>query len=182
MTFKEQLLKYLHQFYRKSEFLHNFFEAVQTVLNTLNKNITRLEFLLHFNKLDEAGCSWWENLLNITEIDSELEDRRSKIRAKFISRTHNDLELIQKICDSWKNGEVLVDFVSGKITIQFVGEFGVPNDLDGLLKAVGDVKPAHLAYVLIFKYLLIKNIHEVKTITEMEQITLNQFAFGSEGV
>lgn len=178
MTFKEQLLKYLHQFYRKSEFLHNFFEAVQTVLNTLNKNITRLEFLLHFNKLDKAGCEWWEKLLNITEISLKLEDRRAKIRAKFISRTHNDLELIQKICDSWKNGETEVDFIGGKIQIKFLSEYGVPEALDNLLKTIGEVKPAHLAYYLVFKYLLIKDIHEVKTIEQMEQITLNQFAFG----
>ena len=181
MTFKETLLKYLHKIYRKSEFLNAFLEAVQTVLDKIQTVITRLEFLLHFNKLDTKGCEWWENLLKITDIATSLDDRRAKIRAKFLACTHNDITLLQKVCDSWKNGEIVADFVSGKIQLTFIGEYGIPDALDLLKNSINETKPAHLDVLYIFRYLLIEDIHEVKTIEQMEQITLEQFAFGNEG-
>ena len=88
--------------------------------------------------------------------------------------------MIQRVCDAWKNGEVEVDFVNGKIQIQFVGSFGIPSDLDSLKDSVEEIKPAHLDYLILFKYLLIENIHEVKTIEEMQQITIDSFSSGHE--
>lgn len=180
MTFKETLLKLLHKIYRKSDFLNDFFAAVQNVLNKIQTVITRIEFLLHFNKLDEKGCEWWESLLKITDINPNIDNRRSKIRAKFLACTHNDIILLQNVCDSWKNGEIQADFVNGKIQLQFIGEYGIPDALDSLLNSVNETKPAHLGVVVLFRYLLIEDIHEVKTLEEMESIELNNFAFGSE--
>lgn len=183
MDFKEQILNLLNRVYREDEYTNDLLEPIKTQLKTLEDFIDAVENNFFFNKLDENGCRWYEKLLGITVGQNQtIADRQSSIQAKWLSNTHNDILLLQRVCDAWKNGEVVVDFKDGKIAIQFVGEFGVPDDLDGLLKAIGEIKPAHLAYVLIFKYLLIKDIHEVKTIAQMEQITLNQFAFGSEGV
>ena len=75
---------------------------------------------------------------------------------------------------------LLNDFKNGKIQITFVGSFGVPDDLDSLKLAIGEVKPAHIGFEIIYKYLLIENIHEVMTIEDLEKITLEQFAFGAE--
>ena len=41
-----------------------------------------------------------------------------------------------------------------------------------------EVKPAHLAIVYTFRYLLIKDIHEVMTLSEVEATTLKKFAGG----
>lgn len=183
MDFKEQILKLLNRVYREDKYTNDLLEPIKTQLKTLEDFIDAVSNNFFFNKLDENGCRWYEKLLEITVGQNQtIADRQSSIQAKWLSNTHNDILLLQRVCNSWKNGEVLVDFVNGKIKIQFVGEFGVPDDLDGLLEAVGAVKPAHLAYFLVFKYLLIKDIHEVKTIVQMEQITLDQFAFGIEGV
>ena len=138
--------------------------------------ITRIGNLFYFDKLDKKGCEWWEKLLKITEISQNLESRQARIRAKWLSSAHNDILLIQTICDSWKNGDVEADFIDGKINLKFVGEYGVPEDLNGLTKAIEEIKPAHLPLLLIYKYLLIEDIHEVKTIEEMEQIQLFCFA------
>lgn len=180
MIFKETLLKYLHKIYKKSEFLNDFLEAVQLVFNQIQIVITRLEFLLHFNKLDINGCQWWENLLKITDIGPDLDNRRAKIRAKFLACTHNDITLLQKICDSWKNGEIIADFVSGKIQLTFIGEYGIPDSLDSLKKSINETKPAHLDILYIFRYLLIENIHEVKTIEQMQTLEIQAFASGRE--
>lgn len=180
MTFKETLLRYLHKIYRKSEFLNDFIESIHFVYNKLFIVITRLEFLLHFNKLDENGCQWWEELLNITDTGINLVNRRAKIRAKFLSCTHNNIQLLQKVCDSWENGEIKADFINGKIQLNFIGEFGIPDALNSLKLSINEVKPAHLDVLYIFKYLLIENIHEVMTIEEMQNVTIEQFAFGKD--
>lgn len=58
----------------------------------------------------------------------------------------------------------------------------MPTDLQALYEAVENVKPAHLPYAVIFKYLLIRDIHEVKTLEQMENLTMSQFARGIEDV
>lgn len=137
----------------------------------------------YFDGLSEDGILYWEKMLAITPEPSQtLADRRSKIQAKWLSSNHNSITLIQNICNSWKNGEVIADFVNGKIRLTFVGEYGIPDDLNGLLGSINEIKPAHLPYETIIKYLLIKDIHEVKTIAQMEQITLKEFAFGQENI
>ena len=89
-----------------------------------------------------------------------------------------DIALLQAVADSWRNGDIDVTFPDGKIHITFVGSYGVPNDLDTLISMLDEVKPAHLAIVYTFRYLLIKDIHEVLTLSEVEATTLKKFAGG----
>ena len=72
---------------------------------------------------------------------------------------------------------MVVSFTGGKIRLQFVGAYGVPVDLDALKAAVRLVIPAHLAAEYAIKYLLIRDIHEVMTISTLETQPLGIFAF-----
>lgn len=175
MEIKQSFLKLLHRIYRKSEFIAEFIEAVESLFTKIQTVIQRLEFLLHFNRLDEKGCEWWEHLLDISNIAATLSDRRANIRAKFIICIHNDIDLLQKACDSWKKGEVEADFVNGKICIQFVGDYGVPSDLDSLKNSIENIKPAHLPITWLYRYLLKKEIHNVLTKTQMQTYKKQQF-------
>ena len=85
---------------------------------------------------------------------------------------------LQAICDSWKNGEIDVFFINGRIQIKFVGKYGVPSDLNLLKIELNKSKPAHLAMDYLFRYLLIKNIHNVMTINELQNTSLDKFAGG----
>lgn len=166
------ILKLLHKIYRDDEFIKNFCNATNTVFKSCEDMINRLGNLFYFDKLDLKSCEWWENFLKINDIVKDIDSRRARIRAKWLSSAHNDILLIQSICDSWKNGEVEVDFLNGKINLKFVGAYGIPEDLEGLINAIDEIKPAHLPLLLIYKYLLIEDIHEVKTVEEMGQIEL----------
>lgn len=170
------ILKLLHKIYRNDEFIKNFAKATNLVFNSCEEMITRIANLFYFDKLDVKSCEWWEKFLKITEISLNLESRRARIRAKWLSSAHNDILLIQTICDSWKDGDVEADFINGKINLKFVGEYGIPEDLEGLTNSVGEIKPTHLPLVLIYKHLLIEDIHEVKSLEEMEQIQMFCFA------
>jgi len=108
------------------------------------------------------------------------EERRSALKAKWRSGGKVSIEQIQAVADAWRNGEVEVSFPSGRIHVQFVGSFGVPTNMDGLKRAIALVIPAHLPVDYILRYLLIRDIHGVKTLAEMDALPLDQFAGGSE--
>lgn len=181
MTIKDDIIALINRAYRDDEFVNDFTGAVTSVMNSIIAFCNAVHDNIFFDSLDEDGVLWWENMLAIIPASYQtIGDRRSKIQAKWLSKYHNDVELLQRVCNSWKNGEVEVDFVNGKFEIQFVGSFGIPTDLNALSESVEEVKPAHLPYIYIFKYLLIENIHEVKTIEEMEALPIEAFASGKE--
>lgn len=181
MTIKDDIIKLINAVYRNDDFINDFTEALRIVFQRLIDFCDAVKDNHFFDKLDENGLIWWEVRLKIIPSATQtLDDRRATVQAKYLSNGHNEIKLIQKICDSWKNGEIEADFVNGKIQIQFVGSFGIPSDLDSLKESIEEIKPAHCGYSILFKFLLIEDIHEVKTVEEMEQITLDAFAFGRE--
>ena len=108
-----------------------------------------------------------------------LEQRRSVLQAKWRSATGVcNVDLIQRVCDAWENGEIEVNFVDGEIVLQFVGAYGVPTEqaLAALQSAVLEVIPAHLAVQYLYRYLLVREVHGM-TINELQSHTLHDFAF-----
>lgn len=152
MNNKEQLLKYLHKMYRKDDFLNYFLDAVDKVIKDVSKEIERMENLLHFNRLDEKSCEWWERLLSLTTILPSLEDRKAYIRSKWRTSSHNSIDLIKNICSSFENGSVEADFIDGKINLEFGQNSKITLSISTLLDLIDEVKPAHIPYLL--KYVL----------------------------
>lgn len=108
-----------------------------------------------------------------------VEERRSVLQAKWRSATGKcDVDLIQRVCDSWQNGEVDVDFVDGEIVLRFVGAYGVPDAdaLAALQSAVQEVIPAHLAVQYLYRYLLVREVSAM-TVSELQTHTIDEFAF-----
>lgn len=108
-----------------------------------------------------------------------VEQRRSVLQAKWRSATGVcNVDLIQRVCDAWENGEIEVDFVDGEIVLQFVGAYGVPTAqaLAALQSAVLEVIPAHLAVQYLYRYLLVREVHGM-TINDLQSHTLHDFAF-----
>lgn len=121
-----------------------------------------------------------ERIAGITPaVGASLEERRSVLQAKWRSATGKcDVDLIQRVCDSWQNGEVDVDFVGGEIVLQFVGSYGVPDAdaLAALKAAVQEVIPAHLAVAYLYRYLLVREVHGM-VISTLQTHTIDEFAF-----
>lgn len=108
-----------------------------------------------------------------------VEERRSVLQAKWRSATGKcDVDLIQRVCDSWQNGEVDVDFVDSEIVLRFVGAYGVPDAdaLAALQSAVQEVIPAHLAVQYLYRYLLVREVSAM-TVSELQTHTIDEFAF-----
>lgn len=181
MTIKDDIIKLINAVYRNDDFINDFTEALRIVFQRLIDFCDTVKDNHFFDRLNENGLIWWEARLNIIPSAIQtLDDRRATVQAKYLSNGHNEIKLIQKICDSWKNGEIEADFVDGKIQIQFVSSFGIPSDLDSLKESIEEIKPAHLAFEFLFKYLLIENIHEVMIIEKFETMNIDNFTFEKE--
>ena len=176
MTFLEKIKKLINRVYRSDTFVNVLLTPVGSFLLKISLKITAIRNNIFFDSLDEDGCKYFENLMEIPlKSGDTIENRRAKIQAKWLSNNHNCIALIQAVCDSWKRGEVEADFKNGKISIKFVGSLGVPEDLDSLKDAINEIKPAHLAYEIIFKYLLKRDIHHVLTKAEMQTYKKGQY-------
>lgn len=162
--------------YRKDPWITALAAAVQAKLAGQEQETASLPEQMSFDTVT-WNLAVEERVAGITPAaGATLEQRRTALKARWRSSGKATLEQIQMVADSWRNGMVEVGFSAGKIVVQFVGAFGIPEDLDSLEAALQLVIPAHLAMEFLFRYLLIRDIHEVKTLSEMEQLTLNQFA------
>lgn len=174
------LINKLHKYDRKSQFVYDLFYAVHKKLAEVHEYIKNLKNEFFFDTLNLSIPSY-EKLMKLTPFaDATKEERQSAIWARWLANGKNTTKLIQDICNTWKNGETEVHFKGGKLEIKFIGDYGIPNNFQALLNEIETIKPAHIGYSILFKYLLIENIHNVKTLAEMEKISLEQFSFEEE--
>lgn len=176
MNIKDEIIKLINAVYRSDKFTNDYTEALGIVFQRLINFCESVKNNQFFDRLDEDGAKWWENFLKITPtINQTLKDRQATIQAKYLSNGHNEIKLIQKICDSWKNGEIEADFVEGKIHIEFVASYGVPTDLDSLKESIEEIKPTHLPIIWLYRYLRKKEIHKILTKSQMQTFKKNQY-------
>lgn len=172
------LLQYLPEFYSD---IKEFQVILEIEDNDLDNIKTDMKDLYDQLFLDTAttGLSNWEKdtgILVNNQNDSN-EDRRSRVRGKIRGIGKIDEELIKDVTDSWTNGDVEVTF-DGKINIKFNSFYGIPSNMDAVKEAVEQIIPAHLGVKYNIKYLLIEDIHNKRTINELQNTQLNLFAGG----
>lgn len=179
MSIKDMILNLLHKLDKVCSFVLAIVNSIGLFLTGVKNKIDIIYLNFFFDSLTISGVEYFERLLKITPgINQTLDDRRAQVRAKWMQDGHNSIVLIQLVCDSWKYGEIEADFIEGKLKLQFVSSYGIPDDLEGLKNAVNEVKPTYIPYDLRYKYLLIKDIHEVMTLEELENTKINDFSFG----
>lgn len=105
-----------------------------------------------------------------------IADRKAAVAARWKTGGSMSLAQLQAICNSWKNGYVKADYIDNRLKMQFIGEFGIPEDLDRLKAALEDARPAHIPIDYLFRYLLVREVHGMP-LTELGTRTIHDFAF-----
>ena len=176
----KKLIEYLPPILQDFAEFKALFAAEQTETNGLRTAIEQMSADSFLDTASEQAVRRYEKILNINPTTGQsIGDRKSALIAKWRTVGKVDLKMLQNIADSWKNGETDVSFAEGKIKLTFVGDYGVPSNINTLIKALNEVKPAHLPLEYNFKYLLIKEIHGVMNLTQVETQKLSKFAGGA---
>lgn len=161
MRFKEVCLAAIHALYRKDPWVQELYRTAGLQMDDIERELDRItEDKFFFSASEQAVLRYERDLAITLKPDESLEERRSAIRAKWIGFGKVDLQLLQDVANSWKNGAIALEFVGGKIHVKFISPIGVPEGLEALKKALDVVKPAHLAIFYTFMWLTWK---EAKT-------------------
>lgn len=170
------MLRSLPVAYRTDKWVYDLLAAIQSL------DDTQREQMLDITQQLFPGSMTWA--LAIEERDAglastgTLEERRTALIARWRAAGKCDVELIQRVCDSWKNGEISVGFAEGVILLTFVGAYGVPEaaELAALQDAVEHMIPCHLAVSYLYRYLLVREVDGM-TLDELQGHTMHDFAF-----
>lgn len=170
------MLRSLPVAYRTDKWVCDLLAAIQSL------DDTQREQMLDITQQLFPGSMTWA--LAIEERDAglastgTLEERRTALIARWRGSGKCDVDLIQRVCDSWKNGEISVGFAEGVIVLTFVGAYGVPEaaELAALQEAVDRTIPCHLAVSYLYRYLLVREVDGM-TLDELQGHTMHDFAF-----
>ncbi|MEK8205824.1 YmfQ family protein [Paenibacillus sp. FSL R5-0636] len=144
---------------------------------------TRVEELL--NQAFPESATWAlgryeEELQIVVDTNKPSDQRRSVIISKMRGFGKVSGDMIKNVAQAYDGGtvDVAVSPAEYKIVITFIDTLGVPINIDDLKKALEDIKPAHMILSYAYRYLLIKEVHKIMTINQLQQTLLNKFAGG----
>lgn len=176
---KAELKKELPRYYDKIKDFQELINAEAKIFAELDNLLDEIVDQL-FIETATWGLARWEKIFGIsTDLSKPIEQRRSVLKSKVRGAGVTTAALVKEVAESWYNGEIEVLEQPEKVGIKFNSNYGVPSNLVDVQKALREIIPAHLMIEYLFTYLLIKEIHAVKTLNEMETLTLNKFAGGA---
>ena len=172
----DNMRKSLPVAYRTDKWVCDLLAAIQSLDDTQREQMLDITQQLFPNSMTWA--------LAIEERDAglastgTLEERRTALIARWRGSGKCDVDLIQRVCDAWKNGEISVGFAKGVIVLTFVGAYGVPEaaELAALHDAVEHTIPCHLAVSYLYRYLLVREVSAM-TVDELQRHRIGDFAF-----
>ena len=172
----DNMLRSLPVAYRTDKWVCDLLAAIQSL------DDTQREQMLDITQQLFPGSMTWA--LAIEERDAglastgTLEERRTALIARWRGSGKCDVDLIQRVCDSWKNGEISVGFAKGVVVLTFIGAYGIPApaELAALQEAVEHTIPCHLAVSYLYRYLLVREVDGM-TLDELQGHTMHDFAF-----
>lgn len=147
---KIEMLKTLPKLYRSDKWVNELYgvtvmDEVNTLTNTNYNN-------LFFKSLDDYGCIVYERDLLLDRKDT-LDERRTAIQMKWLSKHRCTLSLLQQIVKSYFNDKCTVTY-DGNATVTHTTKVGArynPNDYyyQKFIKDYMEVFPAHFQLVWV---------------------------------
>lgn len=177
MTVKEYALAQLHQMVRRDPWVEAIFLAAGVSLDEMAERILAIYRFDDFSRLNGEQCAYYEGLLGLPADETAgLEARRAAIQAAWARAAKPSLALLQAACDAWEERRATASYEDGALTLRFQGAVGIPDNLATLKKLIEDIVPAHIPVIYAFRYLLIREVHGVMTLAEINEEPLNHFA------
>lgn len=147
-------------YYATSKVMQNIDTANAAELNNLNAGISNTNNNLCIYSCNNDTLTRWEKILKLINSNNNVVDsdsyRLSRILARIRGQGTFTAAFLQNVAKSFENSEVDVieDNANYAFTVKFVGQKGVPPNLDDLKSVIEELKPAHLAVNYVFMYLI----------------------------
>lgn len=173
------MLDYIPRFYEDIAEANNIIESESNEIYDLDINTKDVLKQFFVETATEWGLDLWEQMLGLASYTGKpLDQRRSRIISKIRGTGTITVNLIKNVAESFIYGKVEVREYPSQcsFTVKFVDDLGVPPNLEDLMQAIEDIKPAHLKVEYEYKYLLLSQVHENMTISEIENRPLTDFA------
>lgn len=152
--YKVDLMKYLPWYYQNSD-------VMRTIQDSNSLEVGKLKYNIDdsINQLFIDTATWGldrlERIFNIeTDINKSFEDRREILKAKLRGTGTVTKQMIKNVAQAFSGGEVEVieDNANCNFIIKFIGIKGIPKNMQGLINAIEEIKPAHLGYSFSYTY------------------------------
>ena len=104
--------------------------------------------------VDMAAIQRYEKIFGVKTI-GDIDIRKSMLMAKLRGSGATTEALVKNVTESFTYGEVEVvqDYPNYTVKIRFVGEKGIPSNLEAVKQSLNQIIPAHLAIEYIFTYM-----------------------------
>lgn len=150
--YKEIALKAINKLYREDPWVRELYQACGVKIEDVSNILDEIDLNRYFDTASEKAVEEYERELNIIPKGS-LEGRRATIQAKWKTGGIINLQKLQAIVSSYRNGVIRLSFEHGKIHVMFNSPIGRPPDIDLITEMLENVKPAHLPIFYTFSYI-----------------------------
>lgn len=150
----ESLIKYMPKYYKKVKEIVSLQETIERTVNDEQflKEILRQKFV--------QNATWsletWEKIFDLTtDLTLSNEARRENIIAKMQAGKTTTIKMLETMAEVFSGGKCEVIEVNNEyfFYIKFIGIYGIPANMDGFIKVIERVKPAHLGFKFIYSYM-----------------------------
>lgn len=174
----KEMLSNCPRYYQTSRVFKSYLQTTGAELDTLKAGVSEVldQF---FIPTATWGLDSHEGELELSSYSGKPYDQRqSRAISKLRGVGKVGISLLKKIAEAYTNGTVDIVKEPNSLWFQvtFVDNLGVPPNLGDLIEALENTIPSHMGIQYNYKYLLIKDVHEVMTIAEMETHQLTDFA------
>ena len=152
MNNRDNLIANIHKLFRKDPYIVALFNSIGIELDRIEDKLSLLRKEYLFSTMSAERIEALEKELAYKTNAKTIELKRTEIEARWKASGKCDVELLQAIANSWRNGAVKISFIDAVITIQFISVIGIPDDLDTLKFVINEAKPAHLPISFSFMY------------------------------
>lgn len=155
VDYKAEMLQYLPIYERKSGVINETLKAYDREFRNEEQRLEVAERNLFLDTAIESLPIAERDLGIKTNTKLRYDQRREQISSRYRASFDQTTEdTIKSVASAYSNGEVEVDKTDtpGVYQIKFVGVRGIPNNMEGLKKAIDIIIPAHLELSYVFTY------------------------------
>lgn len=160
MTRVQIMKSYLPDFQRGNPVFISLMGAEGMEFDQIKTSIEDVLKQFYVETATEEGLDRWEQKLGLASYAGKpLDQRRSRIISKLRGMGTITVQLIKEVAESYDGGTVEVTEQAPlyQFTIEFIDTLGIPPNIEDLMGAIEEIKPAHLGVMYKYRY----NTHAV---------------------